>query len=85
MLDAAEPCPTCGNPYGAILQFMLPEFGFVADRTARDVGTAPPERRWHGASFVENVGDEATGMATAQLSPGVRPPEFRLSQDRRSA
>jgi ATP-dependent helicase YprA (DUF1998 family) len=58
ILDPTELCPTCGNPYGAIRQFLLPEFGFVADRTARDVGTAPPERRWHGASFVENVGNE---------------------------
>ena len=57
-LDPADLCPTCGNPFGPVREAVLPEFGFVADRTAHDVGTAPPERRWHGASFVENVGDE---------------------------
>jgi hypothetical protein len=58
VLDAGELCPTCGDPYGTTRQLMFPEFGFVADRVARDVGTAPPERHWHGESFVETVGDE---------------------------
>lgn len=57
-LDDSIPCPTCGQPFGKIRTLVLPEFGFVADRQARDVGTAPPERRWQGASYVEDVGDE---------------------------
>ncbi|KUI09916.1 DEAD/DEAH box helicase [Mycolicibacterium acapulense] len=57
-LGAGELCPICGEPFGRIRRLVLPEFGFVADRQARDVGTAPPERRWHGASYVEDVGDE---------------------------
>lgn len=57
-LVEAQSCPTCGEPLGSIRQFVLPEFGFVADRTARDVGTAPPERRWHGARHVANTGHE---------------------------
>jgi len=75
VLDAAESCPTCGDPYGAIRQLVLPEFGFVADRVARDVGTAPPERRWHGASFVESVGDEVqtyTWSGTREVSVAAR-------------
>lgn len=66
-LDPAEPCPTCGNSFGAIRVFVVPEFGFVADRDARDVGTAPPERRWHGSTFVVDVGDDI--KATTWKSP----------------
>jgi ATP-dependent helicase YprA (DUF1998 family) len=58
ILDAGELCPSCGNPYSRIRTFVLPEFGFVADRASHDVGTAPPERKWFGSNFVENVGDE---------------------------
>ncbi|OHU97396.1 DEAD/DEAH box helicase [Mycobacterium talmoniae] len=57
-LDPAESCPTCGGSFGSVRTFVIPEFGFVADREAHDLGTAPPERRWNGASFVVDVGDE---------------------------
>ena len=40
------------------VNLVRPEFGFIAERETRDVGTAPPERRWHGASYVESVGEE---------------------------
>ena len=50
---------------------MLPEFGFIADRTAHDVGTAPPERKWFGASYVESVGDEVETYSWVG-STGVR-------------
>ena len=36
-LDAAELCQSCGDPYSRIRTFVLPEFGFVADRSATDV------------------------------------------------
>lgn len=57
-LDVGEPCPGCGNPFGTIRKYVIPEFGFVADSQAHDVGTAPPARRWSGASYVVDVGDE---------------------------
>ena len=57
-LGAGELCPSCNEPYGAIRQLVLPEYGFIAATDTRDVGTAPPERRWHGASFVESIGEE---------------------------
>lgn len=57
-LDEGEMCPTCGEPFGRTRTLVLPEFGFIADRQARDVGTALPERRWNGASYVEDVGEE---------------------------
>lgn len=67
-LDVGELCPSCNDPYGPIRQLVLPEYGFVAAMDTRDVGTAPPERRWHGASFVETIGDEVGTYAWS--SPG---------------
>jgi ATP-dependent helicase YprA (DUF1998 family) len=58
VLDASAVCPTCNDSVGAVRRLVLPWYGFVAERDTRDVGTAPPERRWHGASYVENVGEE---------------------------
>ena len=64
-LDESALCPTCGQPSGKVRTVVVPEFGFVADRRARDVGTAPPGRRWNGASYVEDVGEE---LNTYELS-----------------
>ncbi|MEZ0383991.1 DEAD/DEAH box helicase [Mycobacterium sp. pW045] len=58
LLDSGEPCPGCGEGFGTIRKYLIPEFGFVADSKVHDVGTAPPERRWFGASYVVDVGDE---------------------------
>ena len=57
-LDAAAVCRTCNEPFRAARTFVIPEFGFMVDRQTADVGTAPPERRWHGSSYVEDIGDE---------------------------
>ncbi|TSE01836.1 DEAD/DEAH box helicase [Skermania sp. ID1734] len=57
-LDALAVCPTCNEQFGAIRTMVVPEFGFIADREPKDVGIALPERKWHGASYVEDVGDE---------------------------
>ncbi|WP_338041799.1 DEAD/DEAH box helicase [Mycobacterium heckeshornense] len=65
---ADDLCPSCNEPYGAVRQLVLPEYGFVAAMETRDVGTAPPERRWHGASFVETIGDEVGAYVWS--SPG---------------
>ncbi|MDV3125281.1 DEAD/DEAH box helicase [Mycobacterium sp. 21AC1] len=57
-LDAAAPCPSCGDAFKSIRTLIIPEFGFIAANDARDVGSAPPDRRWHGGSYVESHGDE---------------------------
>jgi hypothetical protein len=58
VLDDSVVCPTCTTAFKPTRRLVRPEFGFIAEREARDVGTAPPERRWHGASYVESVGEE---------------------------
>ena len=58
VLDASVACPTCSTAFKPSRRLVRPEFGFIAERETRDVGTAPPERRWHGASYVENAGEE---------------------------
>ena len=57
-LDPSTPCPTCNSAFKPSRQMVRPEFGFIAERETRDVGTAPPERRWHGDSYVEDAGEE---------------------------
>ncbi|MFI2837917.1 DEAD/DEAH box helicase [Mycolicibacterium sp. PDY-3] len=57
-LDPSVPCPSCMEPFKSIRTLVIPEFGFVAATDSRDVGSAPPERRWHGGSYVETHGDE---------------------------
>ncbi|WP_397519216.1 DEAD/DEAH box helicase [Rhodococcus pyridinivorans] len=52
-----EVCDGCGARLEPPRKFIVPEFGFVAERKATDVTTAPPERRWSGRSYVEDTGD----------------------------
>jgi hypothetical protein len=59
ILDAADVCPSCQNPFGAIGKLVMPEFGFIAANETREVGSAPPERRWHGGNYVETPGEDA--------------------------
>ncbi|OBH19694.1 DEAD/DEAH box helicase [Mycolicibacter sinensis] len=58
VLDAGDPCPGCGEKFGTVRKYVIPEFGFVADSQTHDVGTEPPARNWSGASYVVDVGDE---------------------------
>ena len=58
-LDAGDLCPSCGDQFKSIGTLIIPEFGFIAGSEAHDVGSAPPERRWHGGSYVETSGDDA--------------------------
>lgn len=52
-------CPGCSTAYQSNKrQYVIPEFGFNCDAEADDVGTAPPERRWGGASHIESLGAE---------------------------
>ncbi len=57
-LDSNDPCPSCLEPFKSIGTLVIPEFGFMAAPDSRDVGSAPPERFWHGGSYVESHGDE---------------------------
>ncbi|MGW6694935.1 DEAD/DEAH box helicase [Rhodococcus sp. NPDC054953] len=56
-LDVDEVCPSCQQQFDKIRTFVVPEFGFVADRKVEDVKPEPPERRWGGSSFVESLGE----------------------------
>ncbi|GAA0414295.1 DEAD/DEAH box helicase [Acrocarpospora corrugata] len=62
-------CPACGNaPEGALRQYYVPEFGFVADHRTAKPGTAPPKGSWHGATHIVSLGEELAERRWA--SPG---------------
>lgn len=78
-LDVSERCPSCDEEFGKIRTFVIPEFGFVADRKVEDVKPEPPERKWGGATYVENIGDvvdtfewQSTGGIPVQARAGTR-------------
>ena len=58
--QARQPlCPACNAAFSMPLSSMIvPEFGFVADTKSTDVGSAPPERKWGGETFIESMGVE---------------------------
>ncbi len=56
--DTADPCPSCGDEFKTVGTLVIPEFGFIASDETHDVGSAPPQRLWHGGSFVETTGEE---------------------------
>ncbi len=50
-LDAQ--CPSCDHiSKAATRQYVVPEFGFVAERHATRPTTSPPRRSWNGATYV---------------------------------
>jgi hypothetical protein len=57
--DLEPACPACGRPAdGPVREYLIPEFGFVAEhRTAKPAGT-PPARSWSGDTHVVWLGDE---------------------------
>ncbi len=57
-LDPTVVCPSCSEPFKSAGTLIIPEFGFIAASDTQDVGSAPPERRWHGGSNVETHGEE---------------------------
>ncbi|SEP87972.1 Helicase conserved C-terminal domain-containing protein [Mycobacterium sp. 88mf] len=57
-LDPTVVCPSCSEPFKSAGTLIIPEFGFIASSETQDVGSAPPERRWHGGSYVETHGEE---------------------------
>lgn len=58
--DELEPvCPACETPYDrAPRQYVVPEFGFLADRDVQAPGMQPPERSWNGATYVLELAAE---------------------------
>ncbi|WP_343287357.1 DEAD/DEAH box helicase [Gordonia sp. SID5947] len=78
-LDPDEACPSCQQAFKRIRTFVVPEFGFVADRQVEDVKSEPPQRRWGGDSYVEDLGDvsdpfpwESTGGVEVEARAGTR-------------
>ncbi|HEV2635907.1 MAG TPA: DEAD/DEAH box helicase [Actinocrinis sp.] len=57
--DLEPACPACGKPAdGPVREYLVPEFGFVAEhRTAKPAGT-PPARSWYGGTHVVTLGEE---------------------------
>lgn len=78
-LNTGDACPSCGEEFKPSRTLIIPEFGFVAASENHDVGSAPPERLWHGGSYVESPGDEigqyhwsGTGGMRVTARAGVR-------------
>jgi hypothetical protein len=58
--EELEPaCPACGRPAdGPVREYLVPEFGFVAEhRTGKPSGT-PPSRLWSGGTHIVSLGQE---------------------------
>lgn len=52
-------CPSCGAvPRRAAGEFVVPEFGFVADPSPSKAGQRPPRRAWSGATHVVHLSPE---------------------------
>ncbi|WJG11402.1 DEAD/DEAH box helicase [Gordonia sp. Swx-4] len=78
-LDLDEACPSCSQSFQRVRTFVVPEFGFVADRKVEDVKPEPPQRRWGGDSYVEDLGDvsdpfpwSSTGGVEVEARAGTR-------------
>lgn len=59
-------CSGCGAPW-TIRKWMIPSFGFMADKSPQKVGLAPPQRMWSGGTYV--VDDGQTLNETTVTSP----------------
>ncbi len=52
-------CPACGRPGdGAVREYCVPEFGFVAEARTGKPQATPPQRSWGGAVHVVSLGEE---------------------------
>jgi ATP-dependent helicase YprA (DUF1998 family) len=58
--DKLDPiCPLCStSAKGALKQYCVPEFGFVAEAKAAKTGTTPPKRSWNGTTHVLSLAAE---------------------------
>lgn len=89
--DLEPACPACGRPgSGPVREYIVPEFGFVADARTGKPGAAPPQRSWSGAVHVVSLGQElaesrwesrtAGGGAVAWCRSGARGRLVALSE-----
>ena len=44
-------------------RLLVPEYGFVCDMKTAAVGSAPPDRKWNGATYVQDLGDRVRDIA----------------------
>ncbi|WP_079046307.1 DEAD/DEAH box helicase [Carbonactinospora thermoautotrophica] len=52
-------CPACDTPLtGQPRRYVVPEFGFVAERRTRKPGQEPPKRVWNGGTYVVSTDGE---------------------------
>ncbi len=69
-------CGACATAWTTQLRtYVVPEFGFNCDPEPSDVGTAPPERRWGGATHIQTLGAEVfdeTWTAPSGATCGAR-------------
>ncbi|MFC7752104.1 Zn-binding domain-containing protein [Tsukamurella soli] len=56
---AETQCETCGESASQVLQMVIPEFGFIADRRVEPVGSDVPQRVWGGSSYLDSPGAES--------------------------
>ena len=87
--DELEPaCPACGHPAdGPVREYLVPEFGFVAEhRTGKPSGT-PPSRSWSGGTHIVSLGEDpvearwrSAGGAVAWCRSGSRGRLVTLSE-----
>jgi ATP-dependent helicase YprA (DUF1998 family) len=86
--DAPSTCAVCRTEHTgkSVKRFIIPEWGFVADRTPETVGSAPPSRRTVGSSHVEYPGDSLSVITlkgdpvTTTVTAGVRAKMVVLSE-----
>jgi ATP-dependent helicase YprA (DUF1998 family) len=69
--DPGPECPACHMlSKRASQQYVVPEFGFVAERKTRKAGTKPPDRAWNGATHVLSLAEHPTTQLWATSAGG---------------
>lgn len=71
-LEQMDPvCPSCAGSRRP-MRYMIPEFGFIAEKDPRKPAGAPPKRSWTGGTHFVSAGkvDETLGFAKVSV-PGV--------------
>ena len=64
--EVGPSCPSCGTARrGARRSYVIPEFGFVAQRQTRSPGLGAPRRAWNGATYVLSLGAELSEQTWA--------------------
>ena len=57
--DPGTECPSCSyQSQNAVQQYVVPEFGFVAQRKTRPAGPIAPARSWNGATHILRLAAE---------------------------